>query len=78
MSSIQGLRAGLSQVSQLRSLDTVEEEVAKLRQLQGLRLPYALLTPLSTRYLQRLKLRVVAETLHELRRHPDPIHIPPD
>jgi len=36
-------------------------------------LPYALLTPLSTRYLQRLKLRVVAETLHELRRHPDPI-----
>src|SRR5262249_25089468 len=56
-----------------RSLDTVEEEVAKLRQLQGLRLPYALLTPLSTRYLQRLKLRVVAETLHELRRHPDPL-----
>ena len=34
-----------------RNLDTVEEEVAKLRQLQGLRLPCALLTPLSTRYL---------------------------
>jgi hypothetical protein len=56
-----------------RSLDTVEGEVAKLSHLQGLILPYNLLTPLSTRYLQRLKLRVVAETLHELRRHPDPI-----
>jgi hypothetical protein len=56
-----------------RSLDTVEGEVAKLSHLQGLILPYDLLTPLSTRYLQRLKLRVVAETLHELRRHPDPI-----
>jgi hypothetical protein len=56
-----------------RSLDTVEEEVAKLGHLQGLRLPYDLLRPLSPRYLQRLKLRVVAETLHALRRHPDPI-----
>jgi len=56
-----------------RSLDSLEAEVAKLRQLQGLTLPHDLLTPLSTRYLQRLKLRVVAETLHELRRHPDPI-----
>jgi TnpA family transposase len=56
-----------------RSLESLETEVEKLRQLQGLTLPYALLTPLSTRYLQRLKLRVVAETLHELRRHPDPI-----
>ena len=45
----------------------------KAGHLQGLMLPYDLLTPLSTRYLQRLKLRVVAETLHELRRHPDPI-----
>ena len=56
-----------------RNLDTVEEEVEKLRHLQGLMLPHDLLTPLSTRYLQSLKLRVVAETLHELRRHPDPI-----
>jgi hypothetical protein len=40
-----------------RNLDTVEEEVEKLRHLQGLLLPYDLLTPLSTRYLQRLKLR---------------------
>ncbi len=56
-----------------RSLESLEAEVAKLRQLQGLTLPHDLLTPLSTRYLQRLKLRVVAETLHELRRHPDPI-----
>ena len=56
-----------------RSLDTVEGEVEKLRHLQGLMLPHDLLTPLSTRYLQRMKLRVVAESLHELRRHPDPI-----
>ena len=56
-----------------RSLATVEGEVAKLGHLQRLMLPYDLLTPLSTRYLQHLKLRVVAETLHELRRHPDPI-----
>src|SRR5262249_6955931 len=55
-----------------RSLDTVEEEVAKLGHLQDLRLPYDFLRPLSTRYLQRLKLRVVVETLHELRRHPAP------
>jgi TnpA family transposase len=56
-----------------RSLDSLEAEVEKLRQLQGLELPHDLLTPISTRYLQRLKLRVVAETLHELRRHPDPV-----
>jgi Domain of unknown function (DUF4158) len=56
-----------------RSLETFEGEVAKLGHVQGLMVPYDLLTPLSTRYLQRLKLRVVAETLHELRRHPDPI-----
>jgi hypothetical protein len=56
-----------------RSLESLEAEVEKLRQLPGLTVPHDLLTPLSTRYLQRLKLRVVAETLHELRRHPDPI-----
>jgi hypothetical protein len=32
-----------------RNLDTVEEEVEKLRHLQGLMLPHDLLTPLSTR-----------------------------
>ena len=38
-----------------RSLDTVEGEVAKRGHFPGLMLPYILLTPLSTRYLQRLK-----------------------
>jgi hypothetical protein len=56
-----------------RSLDAVEGDVAKLGHVQGLMVPYDLLTPLAPRDLQRLKLRVVAETLHALRRHRDPI-----
>jgi hypothetical protein len=43
-----------------RSLESLEAEVDKLCQLQGLTLSHDLLMPLSTRYLQRLKLRVVA------------------
>lgn len=67
--SLSALKAGAGR----RSLDTVEGDVAKLGHLPGLLLPYDLLTPRSTRYLQRLKLRVVAETLHERRRHPAPL-----
>jgi TnpA family transposase len=55
------------------SVDSLDAEVAKLHQLQQLTLPQELLAPLSTRYLRRLKLRVAAESLHELRRHPAPI-----
>jgi hypothetical protein len=53
-----------------RSLPSLEAAVAQLQQLQSLVLPQALLTPLSPRYLRRIKLRVAAESLHELRRHP--------
>jgi hypothetical protein len=56
-----------------RTLNSLEMEIEKLRQLKSLALPDDILTPLSSRFLQRIKLRVSAETLHELRRHPDPI-----
>jgi TnpA family transposase len=54
-------------------LETLLTEVEKLLQLQHLTLPHDLLTPLSARYLRRIKLRVATETLHELRRHPESI-----
>ena len=53
-----------------RSLPSLEVAVAQLQQLQSLGLPQELLAPLSPRYLRRLKLRVAAESLYELRRHP--------
>jgi len=56
-----------------RSLNSLESDVEKLHQLQRLALPQALLVPLSTRYLRRMKLRVTAESLSATRRHPDPI-----
>jgi len=56
-----------------QSLETLLTEVEKLQQLQRLALPHDLLTPLSARYLRRIKLRVATETLHELRRHPESI-----
>ena len=56
-----------------RSLKSLEADVDKLEQLQCLSLPQELLTPLSTRYLRRMKLRVMAESLSFARRHPDPI-----
>jgi Domain of unknown function (DUF4158) len=55
------------------SLETLLIEVEKLQQLQRLTLPHNLLTPLSARYLRRIKLRMATETLHELRRHPESI-----
>ena len=56
-----------------RTLSSLETEVEKLRQLKCFALPDDILTPLSSRFLQRMKLRASAETLHELRRHPDAI-----
>jgi TnpA family transposase len=55
-----------------RSLDSLFTAVDTLRHLQGLQLPGALLAPLSVRYLRRVHLRVMAESLTHLRRHPDP------
>jgi TnpA family transposase len=56
-----------------RSINSLEADVEKLSQLQRLTLPQDLLVPLSARYLRRMKLRVVAESLSATRRHPDPI-----
>jgi hypothetical protein len=56
-----------------RSRDRLVAEVETRHPLHGLPLPHALLAPLSSRDLRRLKRRVAADTLHELRRHPDPI-----
>src|SRR5215216_2834025 len=55
-----------------RSLDSLFTAVETLRHLQGLQLPEALLAPLSARYLRRMHLRVMGESLTHLRRHPDP------
>ena len=55
-----------------RSLEGLLTAVDTLRHLQGLQLPEAVLAPLSTRYLRRMHLRVMAESLTQLRRHPDP------
>jgi TnpA family transposase len=56
-----------------RSINSLEADVDKLSQLQRLTLPQDLLVPLSARYLRRMKLRVIAESLSATRRHPDPI-----
>ena len=56
-----------------RSINSLEADVEKLSHLQRLTLPQDLLVPLSARYLRRMKLRVVAESLSATRRHPDPI-----
>ena len=56
-----------------RSLNSLQAEVEKLCQLQCLAFPQNLLTPLSTRYLRRMKLRITAESLSATRRHPDAI-----
>jgi hypothetical protein len=45
--------------------------VDTLQQLQALQLPEPLLAPLSARYLRRMHLWVTAESLTQLRRHPD-------
>jgi hypothetical protein len=55
-----------------RSLDSLFTAVDTLRHLQGRQLPWALLAPLSARYLRRMHRRVMAESLTHLRRHPDP------
>jgi TnpA family transposase len=54
-----------------RSLDSLLIAIDHLRHLQGLQLPDNLLAPLSARYLRRIHLRVMAESLTHLRRHPD-------
>jgi hypothetical protein len=54
-----------------RSLDSLLTAVDTLRHLQGLQLPWALLAPLSARYLRRIHVRVMGESLTHLRRHPD-------
>lgn len=55
-----------------RHVEGLLSAVDTLRQLQALQLPERLLAPLSARYLRRMHLRVTAESLTQLRRHPDP------
>jgi hypothetical protein len=50
-----------------RTLNSLQADVEKLRQLQRLDLPLELLILLSTRYLRRMKLRVTAESLSATR-----------
>ena len=55
------------------ALNSLQADVEKLHHLQRLTFPQDLLVPLSARYLRRMKLRVIAESLSATRRHPDPI-----
>jgi len=54
-------------------VETAQDEVAKLRQLQALDLPPTLFTGIPPRVLHTLRQRVAAEEPHELRRHPAPL-----
>lgn len=50
---------------------SVRQEIAKLRTLEHLKLPEDLFSTVPTAVLSRYRQRAAAETLHELRRHPD-------
>lgn len=50
---------------------SVRQELAKLRTLEHLKLPEDLFSTVPTKVLSRYRQRAAAETLHELRRHPD-------
>jgi TnpA family transposase len=63
-------------LSQLRmdpgrvGLDSILQEVDKLRAIQDLALPNDLFVDVHPKWVERLAVRASAETLHELRRHP--------
>jgi TnpA family transposase len=54
------------------SVETVEQEAAKLERLRRLGLPPDLFRGVPPKLVERFRQRVVAEELHELRRHPAP------
>jgi len=54
------------------AVETVEQEAAKLARLRQLGLPADLFAGVPPRLLEGFRRRVVAEELHELRRHPAP------
>jgi len=55
------------------SLETAQEEIAKLERVHSFHLPLALFAALSPQVLRGYRQRVVAEEPHELRRHPTPL-----
>lgn len=57
------------------SLESVLTEIARLEQLRRLNLPPDLFQDVSPKLIQSWRRRVVAEELHELRRHPDPLRM---
>jgi len=54
---------------------TVLEEAAKLDRLRALALPPEIFAAIPARFLDRCRQRVIAEELHELRRHPTPLRL---
>lgn len=55
------------------SSKSLTTELSKLQTIQQLRLPQGLFTDLDNNIVERYRLRVVTETLTELRQHPEPI-----
>jgi TnpA family transposase len=58
------------------SVETVEQEAAKLERLRQLGLPADLFRDVPPKLVERFRQRVVAEELHELRRHPPARRLP--
>ncbi len=54
-------------------VETIQTELAKLHLLTSVELPAQLFAGISAQVLGRYRERAAIETLHELRRHPDPI-----
>jgi hypothetical protein len=55
------------------SIETLEQELAKLARLRALELPPNLFDPLSPKIVQSYRRRVAVEEIHELLRHPSPV-----
>lgn len=55
------------------TIATVEQEIAKLDLLRQLELPPNLFDDVASKHVETYRQRVMAEELHELHRHPDPV-----
>ncbi len=75
-------QSGESQISTLAwlktapgsaNLETVQNEINKLEILRGLELPDELFRDISPKIIQNYRRRLLVESLHEARRHPEPL-----
>jgi hypothetical protein len=57
------------------TIETVEEELCKLKQLRSLQVPSHLFAGLAPALVEAYRRRVAVEEIHELRRHPAPLRM---